>query len=726
MSSKSFAVDEPRKEFHLCYFSLNNEKEFKVMKKFSTKLNKLSTTKINITEYQTKGSAPNKSFKEMIESGAECDGLVISGHHTGAFGGKRASGSLGIDYLEKLSCNPKYKKFFENINALWLQGCRTLGGKISPDTYQDTADYHTNRVGNVLEEDHLNQSFAELNMEFSATLDQDNPLSSRYLRVFPGATIFGWTASAPGKNAQSQFSIPFHMAHMSRLINKDSFEDPREEMSAVAVATSANTLSLLLTNKAELSPCAAEFTENLGIDGWLYHGQAKTSPQGSLPFSFANPDLQAHSSIATNIKENKTLFRAQKLNCDLKESTKLSEISTTLDEILNNDSLLHYNFNSIIELIHRFKGKENNEEINFIREKLKNSKNFNSFLKRKLEDKRVGIIRKIDYYAVYREFNENSAAKEKNTKALKKQVLKILTTPIEPFDYNQRDFAETLLQSLAKHKILNLSDYKVLIKKVKNKNLFEIIIDYSLELKISEGERIELLNSLLNFSDISSSSLLNITNAFFKLKTDSKKQKKITEKIVKHVEKIFNSPVVDENSLNNTMKMLSKLKINSKRQEKIVEKIMENIERKLNETIIDTWSLKNITDAFFKIKVDSKKQKEITEKIVKHIERDLNHQINYSTRISFDLKTITNILSKLKLNPKKQKEIVEKIEEHAENILSDPTIGTDNTIKINEIFYQLKTRLEKQKELNEKTITKFESLLLLNDPAMTTYYLLHA
>ena len=162
----------------------------------------------------------------MVESGVVCDGLVISGHHTGSFGGKRAKGSLSIDLMEELSCNPKYKALFNNVKGLWLQGCRTLG--VSKIETTDTADFHTQRVGAVLDEDHLTQSFSDLNIEFSATLDQDNPLSSRYLRVFPRATTFGWTKTAPGSKSRSQYSVPFHIAHMARLNDdrKRYFDNP--------------------------------------------------------------------------------------------------------------------------------------------------------------------------------------------------------------------------------------------------------------------------------------------------------------------------------------------------------------------------------------------------------------------------------------------------------------------------------------------------------------------
>ena len=164
------------------------------------KLNSSSEETIQIQEFLTENGDPEEDFKKMVETKVQCDGLVISGHHTGSFGGKRAQGSLSLNFLEELSCEPETQEFFSHIKALWLQGCRTMGvGTI--EAYEDP-DYHTERVGAVLTEDHLEQSFFDLNIEFSATLDQDNPLSSRYLRIFPRATAFGWTKTAPGEKSR--------------------------------------------------------------------------------------------------------------------------------------------------------------------------------------------------------------------------------------------------------------------------------------------------------------------------------------------------------------------------------------------------------------------------------------------------------------------------------------------------------------------------------------------
>jgi hypothetical protein len=149
--------------------------------------------------------------------------LVISRHHSESFGGKRTDGALALEQLENLSGDPKTKKWSHGVNALWLQGCRTLRvGKIqsdNADTDMFSADFHTNRVGAEREQDNLEKSFQALNAEFSATLDQDNPLSSWYLRLFPLAKVFGWTQTAPGEKARAELSIPDHMAHIASLFS---------------------------------------------------------------------------------------------------------------------------------------------------------------------------------------------------------------------------------------------------------------------------------------------------------------------------------------------------------------------------------------------------------------------------------------------------------------------------------------------------------------------------
>ena len=386
---------------NICYFSLNNEKEFHESAKLVKKLNKVSPEKIQVFEYQTEGDNPEESFGKMLDSGQRCDGLVLSGHHTGSFGGKRAQGSLGIDFLEKMSCDPRHKDFFSNIKSLWLQGCRTLGQRIVGDE-RDSADFHRERVGEVLEEDHLDQGFAQLEMEFSDTLDQENPLSSRYLRAFPRASVFGWTRTAPGERAGSQLSLLYHLAHMGRLTDdrKNYFENPSKKLRDETALHYANVF-LLLFNRDMLGPACSRYYEELAADAWLFHGQAKKDAEGNpLPLSFANPDLQAYPSLDTS--GNPLLKLAKELDCGLKDDgMSFGELTGILDKILQDENLIGYNFNGLVEVVKKYQ-ERGGADWKRLQSYLKNSEVLAKFIGKKLRSPSVGTLRKIDYYALYR------------------------------------------------------------------------------------------------------------------------------------------------------------------------------------------------------------------------------------------------------------------------------------------------------------------------------------
>ncbi len=447
----------------ICYFSLNNYKEFEVMDKFTKNLNRYAKEKIEIEEFQTEGASVEESFKKMVESGAMCDGLVISGHHTGSFGGKRGNGTLGIDFMEGLSCDPKYESFFKNIKALWLQGCRTLG--VAKIEAVDTADFHTERVGAALQEDHLTQSFAQLNMEFSSTLDQDNPLSSRYLRVFPRANTFGWTKTAPGEKAASEFSIPYHMAHIAKM-NDDRgryFENPvGEQISKESAVKYLNAVYEVLKFNQD-RPCFVDHKRaNKGerfVHAWKAHG----TPKAGSKYVFNNPDLNAYTSLYNTNDE--ILKKAKELECAMKSSKDHEGIFRVVDEILKNEALIGYSFHSIYEYMQRLKKEGNFSKLDLLKKKLISSELFNHFLMRKLASKELGVLRKIDYYAFYRDMvGEKVEAIEAQ---LNDYLHKMSITPLKESDptqhYNQIDFLETLFNSMAKHGILKVGTLKVIV-----------------------------------------------------------------------------------------------------------------------------------------------------------------------------------------------------------------------------------------------------------------------
>ena len=460
---------------NICYFSLNNEKEFEVTEKLMNKLNSVSTEKVSVREYQTKGGEPEESFHKMLESGAKCDGLVISGHHTGSFGGKRAQGTLGIDFLERMSCDPRYKNFFGNIKAVWLQGCRTLGQEIVGNE-EDSADFHRERVGEVLEEDHLEQGFAQLEMEFSDTLDRENPLSGRYLRVFPRATVFGWTRTAPGEKAGSQLSLLYHLAHMGRLTDdrQEYFEDPSTGLSEETALHYANTFRLLFERENILDPRCSEFYEQLAVDAWLFHGQAKTDDEGNpLPLSFQNPDIQAYTSL--DATGNPLLNLAKELGCDLKKpDLSYKDLRGILERVLQDENLIGHNFNDLMEVVNRYEKKGGNEWED-LRRYLKNSRKLKNFIAKKLDSPAAGNLRKIDYYAFYHSLGIPEKLRENIEKNLLVSAFAELTREIASDDYNRRDYIQTLMQSLNKHEILRPEHYDKLIGESKNELILSFV-----------------------------------------------------------------------------------------------------------------------------------------------------------------------------------------------------------------------------------------------------------
>ena len=443
MISVSAAKAQDPDSFHICYFSLNNQHEFTEMEKFTKKLNEHSSHPISVKEYMTEGGLPEDSFKKMVEEDVRCDGLVISGHHTGAFGGKRAEGSLNVSFLEKMSCDEKYSNWFKNIQALWLQGCRTLGtGEVVPDQQEEiSADHHTLRVGNVLDEDHLEQSLVDLDMEFSATLDQDNPLSSRYLRVFPAATVFGWTKTAPGEKAGSQYSIPFHIAHIARLNSKtDQFptSKPLDETLDQESALQYTQSLLNLLNRQDMdNEC-----EDVSIEAWKKHGNVQNQ---RTELGFSNPDLNAHPALTQS--DDDLLKQARLLDCLLNNSKDEESLLKAIDEILKDPKLIHYTFNSLLDKLKTLK-RGQPEFHKKILDKLKSNSKMNEFLAQKLNSPSLGILRKIDYFAFYEELYGKSDPIRSH---LLDQSIKILKSTQSDDSYDVRDYKSTLLQSLDKH-----------------------------------------------------------------------------------------------------------------------------------------------------------------------------------------------------------------------------------------------------------------------------------
>ena len=457
-----------KKLFNLCFISLNNEKEFITTKKFADKLNKSGQShhKINVIEYQEEGANPEEAVMKMISSGTVCHGLVISGHHTGSFGGKRSSGSLSLVFLEKLSCDPKYAPWFNRINALWLQGCRTLGENVTSGQGQDTinrADFHTLRVGAVRRVDHIeDQTRLDMQETYTALLDTDNPFSSRYLRAFPRAKVFGWTATSPGVKAGSENSIPYHVANVARLANlshqrddnKCIFDDPTlNNIGSLSTISYFNAFSRIFSGNCR--ECSKE-----ALVGWEDHG--KKGIKNEVKYGFMNPDLLGHEPLVSSSNEN--LLRAKELDCVLKNnSDKPKVMFKAIKEVLGDQKMIALTFSTIWSLLKELRYK-NPEAYEKLKKVLASSKYVRGYLIRKLTSNRVGLVRKITYYSFLKE-----VIGEKNPEIEDKIIgasTKIFSKPFTTGDYDERDFRQSLFGSLSQHGYLDQRFLKSILEKI--------------------------------------------------------------------------------------------------------------------------------------------------------------------------------------------------------------------------------------------------------------------
>ena len=297
----------------------------------------------------------------------------------------------------------------------------------------------------MAEVDSIEHGVEEMNHEFTNTLDQENPLSSRYLRTFPRATTFGWTKSAPGENAKSELSLLYHIAHMAEVNNyhqRGVIVNPEGNLKPVDAAELANAV-LDMIQKPDWNDC-----ENTSIKAWKNHG----TPIKNKGYGFNNPDLNAYKSYkSTNSPEMEKL---KEVGCKFKNAKTQSERTEVLGQILSDRKLIAANFSSLIDLSKSSGISESNK--NEILSMMKSSRILEAFIGDKFNTPQVGMFAKIDYYTFYKKvYNKQSPDAER---IITEESLRVLTKPYPKYSgtapvevLDLRDFKATLTSSLAKN-----------------------------------------------------------------------------------------------------------------------------------------------------------------------------------------------------------------------------------------------------------------------------------
>lgn len=347
------AVAEPRAllnpeelddaEAHLCFFSLNNPWEYRRMRWFADAINKHSPIKIKVSEYQVEDDDPEDSFLRVIRSGVRCDGVVLSGHFTDEYYGDRASGDLTLDDLEEMSCRPGFSSWFAQVKALWLQGCNT----IKYNTHNEDVDDDDRISGSplpfvsrLIDPEDMEDSAEDIHDLLLENTNEDN-YALHFQRIFPEATVFGWTDSAPGEKAGSHYSLPYHIAQSSRVIDSDPrvFTNPiAKDIPAHAARRYAEVLYGML--KRPLTPretFPAELAQKNFIQGWKDHGSHR------YRFAFDNPSVRGYPALVES--DDEVLRQVKGMAClyrQIDEMDREPGMLQTAQHILGDPQLYQY------------------------------------------------------------------------------------------------------------------------------------------------------------------------------------------------------------------------------------------------------------------------------------------------------------------------------------------------------------------------------------------------
>ncbi len=238
LSVSAKTVSAKTEKPHICYFEFDNtltSQNFKRKIAQPDQEIKLCKTRQEFENavihcYQPQpGNNENgiQAFERMIQTiiknKEKCDSLVISGHHTGNWSG--STGNLKLKDMESLSCKKEYKGWFDKIKALWLDGCNTVTDKfIESKGIVKTADSETARVvGKEYKSKIKKRHIQSYQQAYSASLDENTPLSSRYLRMFPHTQIYGFNGAAPAgqKQVGQQSFIYQHLTKLGQALSQE-------------------------------------------------------------------------------------------------------------------------------------------------------------------------------------------------------------------------------------------------------------------------------------------------------------------------------------------------------------------------------------------------------------------------------------------------------------------------------------------------------------------------
>jgi len=396
----------------LCFFALNGPQESQTIKtskaglkciqpedgsniECGTETEEGTDVKLEIQEFYAdvkQNESVSQAFEEMTQTA--CDGLVISGYHAGYYTGKQTSRernaqgnrdasqvALNLKFLEKLSClqgndgDSDCRQWFANIKYLHLHGSHTSGHKVlETEDVATTDDLALSRMKKYNTEVWTRASAQYLNREYASTVDENNSLSSRYLKMFPSAQIYSW-AVAPTIEQGSPQTFIDHLKLMA-------------------------THTDIATGEGSTSPASKGLENILNI----------LSLSGSEPKCIKLQEGDHQGTVIHSDSDREQESQKRKIGCDFSEaieSKNKDKIMRALDEVLRVDAL-HENLNRIFYALN-YDSLLSAEVKEAVRQKLKAHQSFDQAeafkqaLAEQVGDNKTGVVKRADALYLYKQ-----------------------------------------------------------------------------------------------------------------------------------------------------------------------------------------------------------------------------------------------------------------------------------------------------------------------------------
>lgn len=325
----------------LCYFSFNNPREYATTRRLVAHLNEHSPIHIDVVEFVQEDANIKKSLLAAMRSGQRCDGIILSGHHRGKFWGDRSSGSMKAGFLEEQSCTIEHAAWFAHVKAVWLEGCNTGRQNLMNPEIDPEDKIHGSPLNYIrahLDYSDFEDSLDDITDDFDDNLNEDN-LAKEYMRIFPYATVMGWTDKSPGEKAGSHYSFPYFLAQIVRIVDEDPrfLQNPmRGKLSPDSARRYSEVLYSVLTrdpygNNADGRPEVLA-NEDTYIKAWRDHSNVK------YPFAFDNPSIAGYRSLVNN--DNELLRQSTAMRCVMEQDDDSEEtVGGTVSYLIRNKTL---------------------------------------------------------------------------------------------------------------------------------------------------------------------------------------------------------------------------------------------------------------------------------------------------------------------------------------------------------------------------------------------------